>query len=296
MLLTGETASGKSDLAVVLAERFDAEIIGADSRQIYRGMPIGTAAPTLEQRARIPHHLVECIDPFERYSAARYVEETLRLINEIHARGKHVVVAGGTGFYIRALCGDVDLGPQVDLLARERMHREAHLHEPEFLYEWLRLRNPVRAAELASGDTYRVTRALETVLASPALEPQGVHQNLRSRPIPFIKIWLQSDRDVLATRIERRVDHMLAAGFIEEAERIGADAVAANAVGYPQALAYLAGQMNKAELRALMTRTTRRYAKRQATWLRSEPGLIAIAASSDSTNEICRLLANYLHW
>ena len=109
LIVGGPTASGKTELAIAIAERFDAEIIGADSRQIYRDMPIGTAAPTGDQRARVPHHLAGFVDPYERYSAARYVEDAAAAISAIHARGKRAIVVGGSGFYLRALCGDVEL-------------------------------------------------------------------------------------------------------------------------------------------------------------------------------------------
>src|SRR5580693_9905110 len=133
LILAGPTASGKTELALALAERFGAEIIGADSRQIYRGMPIGTAAPTAEQRARVPHHLVEFLDPHERYSAARYVLDARRAIDAIAARGRRVIVAGGTGFYLRALAGDVALDAAYDPAVRARLATEARLHPPEVL-------------------------------------------------------------------------------------------------------------------------------------------------------------------
>jgi tRNA dimethylallyltransferase len=296
LLLTGETASGKSDLAVALAERFDAEIIGADSRQIYRNMSIGTAAPTAQQQARVPHALVEFLDPPERYSVAKYVEDAMETIADIHARKKRVIVVGGTGFYIRALCGDVDLGPEVDTAARARIQHEVALHDSEFLYEWLRLRNPKRAAELAPADTYRVTRALETMLAPISGEARLPHRNLRSEQIPFAKVWVQSDREQLHERIERRIDAMLAAGFIEEAERVGPDAIAATAVGYPHALAYLAGQVTHKELREHMIRATRRYAKRQTTWLRSEPALTIIEPTSERAQLVGEIAIQRLGW
>ena len=148
LILGGPTASGKSALALALAERFDAEIVGADSRQIYRGMPLGTAAPTLEQRARVRHHLVEFLEPDERYSAARYVADARRAIADIHARGKRAIVAGGTGFYLRALSGDVELADVYDPALRERLARESRLHPPEFLHGWLSVRAPQRAAHV----------------------------------------------------------------------------------------------------------------------------------------------------
>ncbi len=165
LFLTGPTASGKSALALELAERFEAEIVGADSRQIYRDMPIGTAAPSAADRARVPHHLVGFLDPRERYSAARFVHDALAAIDAIHARGRRALVVGGTGFYVRALAGDVTLSPVRDEALRERLAREARIHPTEALAEWLRALAPSRAAAVPPGDAYRVTRALEIALA-----------------------------------------------------------------------------------------------------------------------------------
>ena len=164
LILTGQTASGKSALALELAERFDAEIVGADSRQIYRGMPIGTAAPSGDDRARVRHHLVEFLDPRERYSAARFVADALAAIDDAHARGKRAIVAGGTGFYVRALAGDVTLSPAYDAHVRERLAREARVHPPDVLAAWLRALAPERAAAIAANDPYRIVRALEVAL------------------------------------------------------------------------------------------------------------------------------------
>lgn len=272
LILAGPTASGKSELAISLAVRFDAEIIGADSRQIYRGMPIGTAAPSPEQLARVPHHLIGFLDPAQRYSAARYASDALAAIHEIHHRGKRAIVVGGTGFYIRALLGGVELAPQYDEALRRRLTQEATLHPPEFLYAWLERRDAARAAALHPSDTYRVVRALEVVLAQP----------IRSEPLPSLAsesldsllIFLDLPRDELDRRIAQRTERMLTAGLIEEAERIGDSAVAANAVGYPQALAYLRGWSTRAELRAALERATRRYASRQRAWFRAEPGTL----------------------
>jgi tRNA dimethylallyltransferase len=276
LILTGPTASGKSALALALAKRFDAELVGADSRQIYRGMPIGTAAPTPADRAVVPHHLVDFLDAHERYSAARFVVDALRAIDEIAARGRRAIVVGGTGFYVRALTGDVTLSPAYDAALRERLAREARIHPPEALAAWLAALAPARAAAIAPNDPYRITRALEVVLAERDGAERGdaaAAQTLRSRGILYRKLALTVDPAVLAHRIDARVDAMLEAGLLEEAERIGAGAVAADAVGYREALAYLSGWSTFDELRAHLARNTRRYAKRQATWLRSEPDL-----------------------
>lgn len=280
LILAGPTASGKTELALALAERFGAEIVGADSRQIYRGMPIGTAAPTAEQRARVPHHLVDFLDPYERYSAARYVLDARRTIDAILARGRRAIVAGGTGFYLRALAGDVALDAAYDPAVRSRLAAEARIHPPEVLAAWLAALAPERAAQIAANDPYRIARALEVALTSrhtpPAHEPLPT---LRAAGIPFVKLVLETEPAVLAERIERRVDGMLAAGLLEEAERVGSEAVAADAVGYREALAFLAGFSTAPELRAQLIRSTRRYAKRQATWFRSEPGVVRVSAA-----------------
>jgi len=291
VLLAGPTCSGKTERAIELAERFDAEIIGADSRQIYRGMPIGTAAPTAQQRARVPHHLIAILEPRERYSAARFVTDALTAIEAIHTRGKRAIVVGGTGFYLRALAGDVALSPAYDETLRARLAREGRIHPPEVLHEWLASRAPARAAALAPTDRYRLARALEIALAGPEKRRDDIvtGNSLRSAALPFLKIALDVDAALLEARIAARVDAMLAAGFVAEAERIGADAVAADAVGYPQASAYAAGWLSQQELRAALMRATRRYAKRQMTWLRSERG-VCWAKPQDAANIVIDVL------
>jgi tRNA dimethylallyltransferase len=278
LILAGPTASGKTELALALAARFDAEIVGADSRQIYRGMPIGTAAPNAEQLARVPHHLIAFLDPHKRYSAARYVIDARRAIDGIRARGKRVIVAGGTGFYIRALAGDVTLDAAYDPAVRARLAAEARVHSPEVLAAWLASLAPERAREIATSDPYRITRALEIALSARAGAPaaRDALPTLRAAAIPFVKIVLDVEPDALLARIERRVDGMLAAGLVDEAERVGADACAADAVGYREALAFLAGWATAAELRTQLICFTRRYAKRQETWFRTEPDVVRV--------------------
>ena len=294
LLLTGPTCSGKSALAVELAERFGGEIVGADSRQIYRDMPIGTAAPTAEQRARVTHHLVGFLDPHERYSAARYVRDALGAVTAIRARGKRAIVVGGTGFYLRALAGDIALSAAYDPSLRARLARETRLHPPEVLHAWLAARAPARAAAISERDPYRITRALEIALAGDAVPDEtgeSESRSLRDEGVRFLKVALDVSADVLAERIERRVDDMLASGLVAEAERIGATATAANAVGYPEALAYLEGLLDARELRALLIRSTRRYAKRQRTWFRSETGLVHAVPDT-----LGSLVISKLHW
>jgi len=279
LILAGQTGSGKTELAIGLAQRFDAEIVGADSRQIYAGMAIGTAAPTAAQRAAVPHHLIEFLDPHERYSAGRFVTDALAAIADIQNRGKRAIVAGGTGFYIRALTGGARLSPQADPEVRDRLSREARIHDAEFLHGWLSVRDPRRAAALHPRDRYRVMRALEIALSAPRTGLAHPH-TLETLGIPYAKVFLQIDAAELRRRIEGRIDDMLARGLVEEAERIGLEAVAFDAVGYPQALAFAAGWCTFAEMRALLIRATRRYASRQAAWFRSEPNVHRVHASA----------------
>ena len=277
LILTGPTASGKSAAALALAVEFDAEIIGADSRQIYRGMPVGTAAPSLQARRRVAHHLVDFLDPHERYSAAQFTIDALAALADIHARGKRAIVVGGTGFYVRALCGDVSLAPRGDGAVRARVVRESALHPADVLHGWLRTLDRARAAAIPAGDRYRIVRALEVALAARAEPVQPARlETLRTRNVPYCKAYLEVDRATLAQRIAQRVADMLANGLLEEAWRLGDGVVAADAVGYPQALAHMRGWSTENELRESLARATRRYAKRQETWFRSEPDLVRV--------------------
>jgi len=281
LILAGATASGKTDLAIALAQVFDAEIVGADSRQIYRGMPIGTAAPSERQLHAVRHHLVAFLNPYERYSAARYAHDAVKVIEDIHGRGRRAIVAGGTGFYVRALAGDVELSVHHDDALRERLAAEARMHPAPVLWEWLRTRDARRADVLDPNDAYRILRALEIALAPrESLTDRYSGATLRSANIDFVKLALDVPLAVIDERIERRADVMLAGGLVEEAERIGARAIAADAVGYRQALAYANGWSTQAELRASLIRATRRYARRQRSWLRAEPGVTWVQPES----------------
>ena len=279
LILTGPTAGGKTELAIELAQRFDAEIVGADSRQIYRGMPIGTATPDPEQLSAVPHHCIAFLDPYERYSAARYVEDAMAAIDSIHRRGKRAIVAGGTGFYVRALTGNVTLAARFDESLRARLAGEARLHPPEFLHEWLSHRDPSRAAQLHVRDGYRVVRALEVALSRGSAERPPL-RTLASGGIASTTVFLDVPIAEIDERIAARCDRMLQTGLLDEAERIGEEAVAATAVGYPQALGYLRGWSTRGELRVSLERATRRYARRQRAWFRGERDVLWVKPGS----------------
>jgi tRNA dimethylallyltransferase len=281
IIIAGATASGKTDLAIKLAKEFDGEIVSADSRQIYRGMPIGTATPTAAQQREIPHHLVAFLDPRQRYSAAAFVADALVAIRDIRGRGKIPLVVGGTGFYIRALSGDITLAGARDELLRNRLARETLIHPPDVMHAWLASLDPARARSLRASDRYRVARALEIALGSRGerISREADRRTLRTEGIPFLKTYLDVPIEELERRIADRVERMLEHGLLDEAEQLGESAVAADAVGYPQALGYLRGFSNLAELKMQLVRATRRYAKRQDTWFRSEPDLVRVSGS-----------------
>ncbi len=289
LIVAGATGSGKTELAIELARLFDAEIVGADSRQVYRDMPIGTAAPTPAQRAAVPHHLVGFLDPNERYSAARFAVDALAAIDGIHARGKRALVVGGTGFYLRALMGGVALAAEYDDVVRARLAREATVHSPQFLHAWLAQRDARRAAALHPSDSYRIVRALEVAL-SVSPEPRQ-SPTLRTRRLSSALIFLDLPWHTIDERIERRARAMIADGLLDEAERVGEAAVAANAVGYPQAIAYRRGWCTRAELLSALERASRRYARRQRAWFRSEPSTLWLAPEA-----VARAAREKLHW
>lgn len=292
LILAGATASGKTEAAICLAREFGAEIVGADSRQIYRGIPIGTAAPTADQLAAAPHHLIGFVDPYERYSAAQYASDAMAALDAIRGRGNYAIVTGGTGFYIRALTGGVMPAPQYDEALRARLARETLLHPREFLHEWLARRNPQRAQALDSNDTYRVVRALEIALAAPgALRRDEPVRTLATEGRSWQLVFLDVPWHEIDARIARRIDRMLDDGLIEEAERIADAAVAANAVGYPQANAYLRGWCTLDELRSCLARATRRYARRQRAWFRGEPSTLWAAPEA-----LCAIVREKLRW
>jgi tRNA dimethylallyltransferase len=281
LILAGATASGKTELAMALARRFDAEIVGADSRQIYRGMPIGTAAPTPAQMSAVRHHLVGFVDPYQRYSAARFANDALYALADIRRRGKRAIVAGGTGFYLRALVGGVTLAPQYDEALRSRLAAEAEVHSREFLHAWLAHLDPVRARDVRAGDTYRVVRALEIALAPPAATLRADSlRTLATEGFTWLLVFVDVPWSEIDRRIARRTEAMIDEGLVEEAERVGRGAIAANAVGYPQALAYLRGWSTREELRRQLDRATRRYARRQRAWFRSEPATLWLKPES----------------
>jgi tRNA dimethylallyltransferase len=280
IFLMGPTASGKTELACALAERFPLDLVSVDSALVYRGLDIGTAKPDAATLARFPHRLIDIRDPGQPYSAAQFREDALAAMREIGARGRVPLLVGGTGLYFRALELGLSSLPEADPSTRERLAGEALAAGWASLHARLARIDPEAAARIRPGDAQRIQRALEVIELSgrPLSKQQG---GLRSRlPWRVLKLCLYPvDRAVLHARIARRFDAMLAAGFLDEVRRlrdrypagiVDRDLPAWRTVGYRQALEHLDQGFDAAELRDRVVFATRQLAKRQITWLRSE--------------------------
>ena len=276
VLLMGPTASGKSALALRLAQRFGGEIVSADSAQVYRGMDIGTAKPDAATRAIVPHHLLDLIDPTEPYSAARFRTDALAAIAAIRSRGRMPIVAGGTMLYFKALREGLSALPQADVRVRNEIDARAAREGWPALHAELARVDPATAARLAPQDAQRIQRALEVhaLTGQPLSALQGA-RNAPQDPGPAIVVALApADRAALHAAIARRFDAMLTAGLINEVRalraryRLTPQMPSMRSVGYRQAFDYLDGRGDMAHLRERGIAATRQLAKRQLTWLR----------------------------
>ena len=279
-ILTGPTASGKTDLSLDLAEKHGCEIVCMDSMQIYRGMDIGTAKPTAAEQARVPHHMLDVVDPRETYSVAQWVEDACACIREIQSRGKRALLVGGTGFYLRALRHPMAMG-NVPAVPEIRQALEAAAEQPDgkaLLHRQLEEADPVTAERLHVNDVRRVIRALEVFKAT------GIPFSRQSQveappPFPSRCAALTLPRDVLYRRIDLRVERMLEAGLVEEVRSllgsgVPEDCQSMKGLGYKELVPYLKGELSLAEAKAAIQQGSRHYAKRQLTWLRAEKDLL----------------------
>ena len=277
VVITGPTATGKTALALTLASRFGAEIVGADSRQVYRYLDIGTAKPTAEQQACIPHHLLDVADPDERFDGARFRALALDSIHGILARGKRVLVVGGTGLYLRMLTRGLFAGPPADAELRVRLQGQEQHEGKGFLHHWLGTIDPETATRLHPNDLVRLVRALEVFLltGTPISQWQREH-GFRESPFSTFTIGLVMERAALARGIEARCRQMVQDGLVEEIRRVwamgyGPDLPTMQTIGYAQIGAFLRGEYGLEEALTRMALETKRLAKRQLTWLRAEP-------------------------
>jgi tRNA dimethylallyltransferase len=278
--LLGPTASGKSRLALALAARHPVEIVSMDSAQVYRGMDVGTAKPSAAERARIPHHLVDLVEPTESYSAGRFRDDAIRTVQDILERGRIPLLVGGTMLYYRALAQGMDALPPAEPELRRRIDARAARHGWPALHAKLARVDPASAARIAPNDAQRIQRALE--VRELAGQPLSSLQTARGADLPFALeayALVPEDRAELHRRIEARFDAMLAGGLVEELRALRArhalrpELPSMRCVGYRQAWAFLEGEYDAQALRDKGIAATRQLAKRQLTWLRSLPGL-----------------------
>jgi tRNA dimethylallyltransferase len=277
VIIAGPTATGKTALALELATRYCAEIISADSRQVYRYLDVGTAKPTLAQQAVAPHHLLDVVNPDEHFDSACFRALALPAIHDILRRGKRALVVGGTGLYLRALTRGLFAGPAADPELRARLREQAQSHGAGFLHSWLASVDPHAANRLHPNDSVRLIRALEVFLTTgtPMSQWQENH-GFRDRPFDTLTIGLVMERETLACRIERRCREMVRDGLVEEVRRLwkigyGPGLVSLRTIGYAQVGEMLQGRYGLDDAITLMAQETRRLAKRQLTWLRAEP-------------------------
>ncbi|MBN2396883.1 MAG: tRNA (adenosine(37)-N6)-dimethylallyltransferase MiaA [Deltaproteobacteria bacterium] len=276
IVITGPTGVGKTDLAIRLAERFDGEIVSADSMQVYRYLDIGTAKPSPEDRARVPHHLIDVVDPDEEFNAALFVEQAGAAIRSLHGRGKRAFVVGGTGLYLAALIGGLLEAPGADGTLRDAYRDEAARHGKEYLYERLKRIDPAAAGSIHPNDLVRTIRALEVVerTGRSIIAIQGAHR-FGDSAYDCVKIGLTIDRNILYGRINDRVDRMMADGLVEEGERLlemgyDEETLPLQAMTYRNVLSCIRGDLSREDMVRLVKRDTRHYARRQLTWFRRD--------------------------
>jgi tRNA dimethylallyltransferase len=280
LAIVGPTGTGKTELASEVARRTGAEVISVDSMQVYRGMDIGTAKASRELRAEIPHHGIDLVNPDEPMSAGRFATYARQVANEILARGRRVILCGGTGLYARAFAGGLVDG--ID--ARPEIRAELRQRGLDELYAELRACDPVSAQRIHPRDRVRIERALEVhQLVQRPLSAELAEHGFRDRPFDVYWLGLSLERDPLWRRLRERVDRMFASGLVEEVRALyaagyGPTLRPLQAIGYREVGSLLAGRMTESEARDAIWVATRRYAKRQRTWFRAEPGLVWLDA------------------
>ena len=285
-VVAGPTASGKTAVSIELAKFLGGEVISADSMQVYRGMDIGTAKPTMEERADIPHHMIDIVDPDVAYSVALFQRQAREVIAEVISRGKVPIVCGGTGFYINALLRDVRFGAaEMDL-------------PPGDYYEELKAADPAAAEAIHPNNIKRVTRALSYIRATGQLFSE---YNAAQKEQPWLYdavfCYLDISRPVLYERINRRVLDMFNAGLLEEvagllAKGYHSGLVSMQGIGYKETIRYLQNELSLEDTVALIQQNSRKYAKRQVTWFKHQvPGAIQIPAENCPTTKIASTIA-----
>jgi tRNA dimethylallyltransferase len=276
VVVLGPTASGKTALSFALAERFRGEIVNCDSVAMYREFDLGTAKPTPAERARAPHHLLDCVAPTSHITAGEYARQARQVLEGIKMRRRLPIVVGGTGLYLRALIDGLFPGPQRSDELRARLRERAASRGSDHLHRILRRLDPAASAKIHTNDTPKLIRAIEVCLASRQRMTE-LWQRGREKLTGFriLRLGLDPERAALYDRINRRAQQMFATGLIEETQRLlekyGADAWPLSSLGYKQAVQFLRGELTREQAIQAAQQAHRNYAKRQMTWFRREP-------------------------
>lgn len=279
--VAGPTASGKSALALELCKRLDGELISLDSMQIYRGLDIGTAKPTKAEQAEVRHHMINICEPTENFSAAEFAERAHKVIADVRSRGKRAVLCGGTGLYLDTVLGRLDFGEiESDETLRGELIAFAEKNGAKALHERLRGIDPQAAEKIHPNNVRRVARAIEIYELTGKTKTEHDREAISDSPYESLIIGLDyDDREVLYSRINRRVDAMIEAGLEREVRSLlsrgllSAESTAGQAIGYKEMLGYIAGDCSLGDAVEKIKLGTRRYAKRQLTWLRRNPSI-----------------------
>ena len=288
LVIAGPTASGKSALALDLAEQLNGEIICVDSLTVYRGLAIGSAKPTAEQQQRVPHHLLDIREPTDPCTASDFRTAAAAAIHEIAGRGKRPILAGGTGLYLRSLLRGLNKAPGEDPVLREALRERLEREGGAVLLAELAKVDPDTAQRLHPNNRNRIIRALEVFQTSgiPLAQFQAEH-GFADSPYHALQFCLDLPRPKLYQRIDERVDAMLAAGLVAEVQGllqsgVPADCKPLQAIGYKEVVAYLQGNHDQTEMTRLIKRNPRHFAKRQLTWFRAEPEMQWVAYPENS--------------
>jgi tRNA dimethylallyltransferase len=282
VVVCGPTASGKTALAIRIAEEFGSEIISADSRQVYRELPVGSAAPTQEEILKVPHHLVGSISIHEHYNAGRFADDARKILDEMFLKNPVQVLAGGTGLYIKALVDGMDDLPEVPEEIRKRYMQRLEDEGLSVLQDELKQRDPEYAAEVDLANKARVLRALELIETTETKYSELRKGSKREKPFDVVYLMPALEREALYARINARAVVMLNGGWIEEAESLKEhrELKALQTLGYPEIFAMIDGKITKNECLAQIQQATRRYAKRQLTWFRNQTEVLEVDANA----------------
>ena len=281
VVICGATATGKSDIAIEVAQSIGAEIINADSMQLYKGMDIGTAKLSIEERGGIPHHLLDILSVKKDSTVAWYQELARKTISEIHSRSKHAVIVGGTGLYIKAILDDLNF-PDTDPVIRARLESEALEFGTDSLFARLQVEDPAAALAIDRANTRRVIRALEVIEITGKPFTANLPREDSSRYPDAMQFGLVMEREHLRERIDQRVDQMWDKGFVAEVDKLIEDgilegATAQRAIGYSSLIASRAGTVSELEAKEETKRATRQYARRQETWFSRDARITWVA-------------------